>query len=116
MHFWIPEVVQLIFEYVYDPGRTKEDNEGRIAIASLARTCQAFRDPALDVLWAQLHSLDALVLCSGGRRVNDDNQVVSHLDVLISQYHSDHARRSGSVHCTMRTGAFSRVMRDVCTR
>ncbi|KAG1764541.1 hypothetical protein EDD22DRAFT_1018766 [Suillus occidentalis] len=76
MHFWIPKVVQLIFEYVYDPDRTKEDNEGRVAIASLAQTCQAFRDPALDVLWAQLHSLDALVLCSGGRRINDDRQVV----------------------------------------
>ncbi|KAG1886599.1 hypothetical protein F4604DRAFT_1722519 [Suillus subluteus] len=76
MHFWIPEVVQVIFEYVYDPGRAKEDSEGRITVASLARTCQAFRDPALDVLWAQLHSIDALVLCSGGRRVNDNSQVI----------------------------------------
>ncbi|KAG2104323.1 uncharacterized protein F5147DRAFT_703850 [Suillus discolor] len=76
MHFWIPEVVQLIFEYVYDPDRTKEDSEGRVTVASLARTCRAFRDPALDVLWAQLHSLDALVLCSGGTRVNDNSQVV----------------------------------------
>ncbi|KAG1848064.1 hypothetical protein DFJ58DRAFT_705127 [Suillus subalutaceus] len=76
MHFWIPEVVQLIFEYVYDPGRAQEDNEGRVTVAGLARTCQAFRDPALDVLWAQLHSLDALVICSGGRRVNDNSQVV----------------------------------------
>ncbi|KAG1749094.1 uncharacterized protein EDB91DRAFT_1244886 [Suillus paluster] len=58
----------LIFEYVYDPFRTEEDKDGRVTVAGLARTCQAFRDPALDVLWAQLHSLDALVLCSGGRR------------------------------------------------
>lgn len=76
MHFWIPEVVQLIFEYVYDPDRTEEDIEGRITVASLARTCQAFRDPALDVLWAQLHSLDPLVLCSGGRRNFFNSQVV----------------------------------------
>ncbi|KAG1840868.1 hypothetical protein C8R48DRAFT_739813, partial [Suillus tomentosus] len=72
MHFWIPKVVQLIFEYVYDPDRTNEDSKGRVTVASLARTCRAFRDPALDVLWAQLHSLDALVLCSGGTRVNDN--------------------------------------------
>ncbi|KAG1889138.1 hypothetical protein F4604DRAFT_1914979 [Suillus subluteus] len=76
MHFRIPEVVQLIFEYVYNPDRKIEDNEGRITVAGLARTCQAFRDPALDVLWAQLHSLDPLVLCSGGRRVNDNSQAV----------------------------------------
>ncbi|KAG1731275.1 hypothetical protein EDB19DRAFT_1340198 [Suillus lakei] len=76
MHFWIPEVVQLIFEYVYDPNRTEEDSEGRVTVAGLARTCRAFRDPALDVLWAQLHSLDALVLCSGGRWVNNNSQVV----------------------------------------
>ncbi|KAG2063726.1 hypothetical protein BDR04DRAFT_1085111 [Suillus decipiens] len=76
MHLWIPEILQLIFEYVYDPSRTKEDSEGRVTVANLARTCQAFKDPALDVLWAQLHSLDALVLCSGGRRVNDDSQAV----------------------------------------
>jgi hypothetical protein len=114
MHFWIPEVAQLIFEYVYDPDRTEEDIKGRITVAALARTCQAFRDPALDVLWAQLHSLDPLVLCSGGRR-DFNSQVVSHLDFLFSQYISDHALRSGSVHCTMRTGAFSRVMRNVFT-
>ncbi|KAG1749102.1 uncharacterized protein EDB91DRAFT_1344763 [Suillus paluster] len=75
MQRWIPEVVQLIFEYVYDPFRTKEDKEGRATVASLARTCRAFRDPALDVLWAQLHSLDALVLCSGGRR-DGNNELI----------------------------------------
>ncbi|KAG1730598.1 hypothetical protein EDB19DRAFT_1375764 [Suillus lakei] len=68
MHHWIPDVAQLIFENVYDPTRTEEDHEGRATVACLARTCRAFKDPALDVLWAQLHSLDALVLCSGGTR------------------------------------------------
>ncbi|KAG0706360.1 hypothetical protein DFH29DRAFT_846127 [Suillus ampliporus] len=75
MHRWIPEVVQLIFEFVYDPIRTVDDKEGRVTIARLARTCQAFKDPALDVLWAQLHSLDALVLCCGGRR-DGNNQLI----------------------------------------
>ncbi|KAG2149310.1 hypothetical protein DEU56DRAFT_851594 [Suillus clintonianus] len=68
MHHWIPDVVQLIFEYVYDPIREEEDSEGRVTVAGLARTCRAFKDPAQDILWAQLHSLEALVLCSGGRR------------------------------------------------
>ncbi|KAG2149311.1 hypothetical protein DEU56DRAFT_781586 [Suillus clintonianus] len=68
MHHWIPDVVQLIFEYVYDPIREEEDSKGRATVAGLARTCRAFKDPAQDILWAQLHSLDALVLCSGGRR------------------------------------------------
>ncbi|KAG2158093.1 uncharacterized protein EDB93DRAFT_1077850, partial [Suillus bovinus] len=38
-------------------------------------TCRAFKDPALDVLWAQLHSLDALVLCSGGKRDENDQSI-----------------------------------------
>ncbi|KAG2076040.1 hypothetical protein BDR04DRAFT_1228453 [Suillus decipiens] len=68
MHCCIPEVVQVIFEYVYDPISEEDDTEGRVTMAGLARTCRAFKDPALDVLWAQLDSLDALVLCSGGSR------------------------------------------------
>ncbi|KAG2115207.1 uncharacterized protein F5147DRAFT_676597 [Suillus discolor] len=68
MHRWIPDVAQLIFEFIYDPIRTEEDHEGRATVVALARTCRAFKDPALDVLWAQLHSLDALVICSGGKR------------------------------------------------
>ncbi|KAG2115208.1 uncharacterized protein F5147DRAFT_412861 [Suillus discolor] len=68
MHHWIPEIVRVIFEYIYDPIRNEEDIDGRVTVAGLARTCRAFNDPALDVLWAQLHSLDALVLCSGGTR------------------------------------------------
>ncbi|KAG1883022.1 hypothetical protein F4604DRAFT_1649714 [Suillus subluteus] len=68
MHRWIPEVVRVIFEYVYDPIREEEDIEGRVTIAGLARTSRTFKDPALDVLWAQLDSLDAFVLCSGGSR------------------------------------------------
>ena len=78
MHWWlIPEVLRLIFVYVYDPIRTIEDSQGRITVAGLARTCWAFKEPALDVLWAQLHSLDALVLCSGGRR-DGNGRVVRH--------------------------------------
>ncbi|KAG1730597.1 hypothetical protein EDB19DRAFT_1912851 [Suillus lakei] len=75
MNLWIPEVVRIIFEYVYDPNRTAEDREGRATVAGLAITCRAFKDPALDVLWAQLHSLNALVLCSGGKR-DDENQLI----------------------------------------
>ncbi|KAG1749103.1 uncharacterized protein EDB91DRAFT_1112491 [Suillus paluster] len=68
MHRWIPEVLRLIFEFVYDPLHTEEDRKGRVTAAGLARTCRAFKGPALDVLWPRLHSLDALVLCFGGRR------------------------------------------------
>ncbi|KAH7917134.1 hypothetical protein BV22DRAFT_1026932, partial [Leucogyrophana mollusca] len=32
-------------------------------LASLARTCRTFRDPALDVLWSFLKSFDPLIRC-----------------------------------------------------
>ena len=114
MHEWfLPEVLLLIFEYVYDPIRTNEDSQGRITVAGLARTCRAFKEPALDVLWAQLHSLDALVLCSGGR-LDGNGQLVRHHDFSPS-YHLDRAFRYGIVHCMMRTGAFSRIMENAST-
>jgi hypothetical protein len=111
MHQWIPDIAQLIFEFVYDPIRTEEDREGRATVVGLARTCRAFQDPALDVLWAQLHSLDALVLCSGGKR-DSNNNLVSELTCFFSHY-SELALRSGIAHCMMQSGAFSRNTENV---
>ncbi|KAH7890283.1 hypothetical protein F5I97DRAFT_7483 [Phlebopus sp. FC_14] len=36
------------------------------SLARLARTCRAFKDPALDTLWASLDSIDALIQCLPG--------------------------------------------------
>ncbi|KAF8123021.1 hypothetical protein EV363DRAFT_1229779 [Boletus edulis] len=38
-------------------------SEATADLAALARTCRAFKDPALDVLWEVLHSLCPLVRC-----------------------------------------------------
>lgn len=44
-----------------DKDHTKWQNLG--TLASLARTCSAFRDAALDTLWSHLDSLFPLLLC-----------------------------------------------------
>ncbi|KIJ59274.1 hypothetical protein HYDPIDRAFT_33344 [Hydnomerulius pinastri MD-312] len=63
------EIITLIFEYVrqwdeYPPDdiEVKWDRTmGKKTLASLARTCKAFHEPALDVLWMKLDSLDPLI-------------------------------------------------------
>jgi len=51
------DVLSHIFEYVYT------ENSGLKDTAALAVTCQAFREPALDILWRSLPSLRPLVRC-----------------------------------------------------
>src|SRR5436305_860753 len=51
----IPELVRIIFELT-------EPSD----LAALAKTCQAFRDLALQILWADLPSLAPLVRCLPG--------------------------------------------------
>ncbi|KAF8079279.1 hypothetical protein FPV67DRAFT_108504 [Lyophyllum atratum] len=53
----IVEILRLVFAFVYDDHRGPED------MAALAVTCQAFYNPACDVLWQTLPSLAPLVRC-----------------------------------------------------
>ncbi|KIJ63279.1 hypothetical protein HYDPIDRAFT_41125 [Hydnomerulius pinastri MD-312] len=66
--FQIPEVVALIsskiseevFAFLSPPERA---SEARVAVLSFARSCRAFKEPALDVLWSKLTSLEPLIRC-----------------------------------------------------
>ncbi|KIK77603.1 hypothetical protein PAXRUDRAFT_834947 [Paxillus rubicundulus Ve08.2h10] len=65
----VNEIVCLIFEFIkewdeYPPqdGESKwSHTEGKRTLASLARTCRTFKEPALDALWMKLDSLDPLI-------------------------------------------------------
>ncbi|KAJ7184806.1 hypothetical protein C8R46DRAFT_466922 [Mycena filopes] len=46
----IPEVLCVVFEY-FDPSDFASGKTSATTLAALARTCKAFQDPALDVLW-----------------------------------------------------------------
>ncbi|EAU83831.1 hypothetical protein CC1G_09500 [Coprinopsis cinerea okayama7 len=45
----IPEIVTLIFQYVYE--NDENDKQHAKTVANLARTCKAFTSPALGILW-----------------------------------------------------------------
>ena len=52
--FQIPEVLLNIFCRYVSSGRSVEDRESdNRDLATLARTCRAFKEPALDILWIQ---------------------------------------------------------------
>ncbi|KAH7906461.1 hypothetical protein BJ138DRAFT_1117553 [Hygrophoropsis aurantiaca] len=65
----ITEILHEICEYlaVVDMGMTKQpavrSRKATAALASLARTCKAIQDPALDVLWADLDYFMRLIQC-----------------------------------------------------
>ncbi|KAI6132594.1 hypothetical protein EDD16DRAFT_1891083 [Pisolithus croceorrhizus] len=63
----ITQILHLIFEYVVDEKVTDANVTGAMIrhedVAGLARTCKAFMDPALDVLWRTQSSLSPLVMC-----------------------------------------------------
>ncbi|KAJ7184811.1 hypothetical protein C8R46DRAFT_466968 [Mycena filopes] len=46
----IPEILCAVFEY-FDPSDFASGKTSAKTLAALARTCKAFQDPALDVLW-----------------------------------------------------------------
>ncbi|KAJ7772279.1 hypothetical protein B0H16DRAFT_1512947 [Mycena metata] len=58
----IREIVQSVFGHV---GRPSSGYDLK-TLAMLARTCTAFCDPALDLLWAEQHNLKALMGCFPG--------------------------------------------------
>lgn len=55
----IPEIILNIFGHCRLPG----ESTGLADIAVLARTCRAFKEPALDVLWEELLDPSALARC-----------------------------------------------------
>ena len=48
----IQEILLNIIRHCYSPGRWGVAPD----LPTLARTCRAFKDPVLDVLWEELHS------------------------------------------------------------
>ena len=66
----IQEILSNIFDHRLSPYRRVTAD-----LAALARTCRAFKEPALDLLWRELNDLSPLVLCLPGasctRRIND---------------------------------------------
>ncbi|KAG2148799.1 hypothetical protein DEU56DRAFT_81322 [Suillus clintonianus] len=65
----IPEVLLNIFAHVnptLDPWLTRNYDKislGRKSLAALATTCKAFHEPAMDLLWAEVHQLEPLLGC-----------------------------------------------------
>lgn len=64
----IPEIVELIFiEIRVPPGALAEDApdhaRDRPTLAALARTCTAFLDPALNLLWEHQHTISNFLGC-----------------------------------------------------
>ena len=60
----IQELLSIVFEYVHVPRKALEDDPlSASSLARLARTCKAFQDPALDILWHSQDSLAPLLKC-----------------------------------------------------
>ena len=85
----ILDIIKVIFDF-YDPVKSEEDKR---TVVALARTCQAFGDPALDRLWYSLESQHPLFKClpqdSWEEKVIDPDQghtrMVSHPSFLEPQ-------------------------------
>jgi len=56
----IQEALHLIFCFLKSEAWGPEANR---TLACLARTCRAFQDPALDVLWEHVFTLDTILRC-----------------------------------------------------
>ncbi|KAF8441751.1 hypothetical protein L210DRAFT_3447587 [Boletus edulis BED1] len=54
----IQEILLNVFSHLHLPWHAAEPE-----LASLARTCRAFKEPALDVLWEELNNLSPLTRC-----------------------------------------------------
>ncbi|KAG1741087.1 hypothetical protein EDB19DRAFT_1706216 [Suillus lakei] len=59
------DIIYVIFRHVNDPSLSFQPggNVGQTTLAALARTCQTFHEPALDVLWEDLYFPHPLVYC-----------------------------------------------------
>ena len=68
----IQEILLNIIRHCYPPGRWGVAPD----LPILARTCRAFKDPALDVLWEELHDFSPLVRCLPSFEVCRNIQVI----------------------------------------
>ncbi|KAH0827379.1 hypothetical protein J3R83DRAFT_4032 [Lanmaoa asiatica] len=61
----LEEILLNIFGHCYPPSPTSRQRASRATadLASLARTCRTFKEPALDVLWTELVNLSPLARC-----------------------------------------------------
>ncbi|KAJ7271295.1 hypothetical protein B0H12DRAFT_730836 [Mycena haematopus] len=71
MHFslCLPEIVSLIFYETLDEveqSLNQLENDSAQTLAGLARTCKAFRDPALDLLWKSQSTVMNVLNCMPG--------------------------------------------------
>ncbi|KAG2048342.1 hypothetical protein BDR06DRAFT_962840 [Suillus hirtellus] len=58
----VPEVLLEIFAYVNIMPSTQTKSTQKL-LAGLARTCKIFHEPAMDLLWAEIHGLEPLLGC-----------------------------------------------------
>ena len=58
----IPEILLNIFSHCPPPSRETPHSD----LPALARTCRAFKEPALDLLWEELPDPSPLVQCLPG--------------------------------------------------
>lgn len=86
----IQEILLNIFQRCYLPGRWRDTTSD---LTSLARTCHAFREPALDVLWGDLDNLLPLAQClpEASRQLSKDKvgrfQVFVTLCLMVNIFH-----------------------------
>ncbi|KAF8121708.1 hypothetical protein EV363DRAFT_1362970 [Boletus edulis] len=82
---YVEEILLEIFGYCYD----REEYTmciNKTDLPALARTCKAFRDPALDILWAELYSLAPLIRClPGASKQIVDNTTIYSLNRSLEQ-------------------------------
>ncbi|KAG1851815.1 hypothetical protein C8R48DRAFT_361086 [Suillus tomentosus] len=58
----VPEVLLEIFAYVNTIPSTQTTSTQKL-LAALARTCKIFYEPAMDLLWTEIHELEPLLGC-----------------------------------------------------
>ncbi|KAG2148774.1 hypothetical protein DEU56DRAFT_909088 [Suillus clintonianus] len=59
----VSEVLLEIFAHVDQISSTNPPSSARKFMAALARTCKAFHEPAMDLLWAEVYQLEPLLGC-----------------------------------------------------
>ena len=88
----IEEILLHIFSYCYKrvrrslPRLEYKRCYANIYLATLARTCKAFKEPALDMIWAELDDLTPLVRCLPSEVVNQPEPGVRQLRQFILEW------------------------------
>ena len=63
---YIEEILLNIFRHCYRGARRRKiwhSCYANVYLTTLARTCRAFKDPVLDMIWVELNDLTPLVRC-----------------------------------------------------